>query len=53
VKYNISFGINEDGEKKYFSVCKNFVTKECELVTASDIYYVKRKLRKETSCKML
>lgn len=36
VSYSVT-ALNDDGEKEYFSLCKNFVTKDTEFISAYDI----------------
>ena len=48
VKYDISVLENDNGEKDYFSLCKNFVTKDSEFITAYDIINTNKRLNHES-----
>lgn len=48
VKYDISVLINDDDEPEYYSLCKNFVNKENEFITAYDIVNTKKRLNNES-----
>ncbi len=48
VPYSVSVLTNDDGEKEYFSLCENFVTKDTEFISAYDITKSFKKLNNES-----
>ena len=47
-EYEVKELVNDDGEKDFYSLCKNFVTKNTELIPAYDISKILKKMNNES-----